>query len=49
MEYVPVCASVQVQCIKAPCPPVEQTFGNKCTMNANKSATFLYDGECVAK
>lgn len=46
MEYMPVCAAVQVQCIKAPCPPINQTFGNTCTMKANKNATFLYDGEC---
>lgn len=47
MEYAPVCASVQVECIKTPCPPIEQTFGNKCMMNANKRATFLHDGECT--
>ena len=46
MEYMPVCAAVQVQCIKAPCPPINQTFGNACMMNANKLATYLYDGEC---
>jgi hypothetical protein len=46
MDYTPVCATVAVQCIKAPCPPIEQTFGNKCTMKANKLATFLHDGEC---
>ena len=46
MEYMPVCASVQVQCIKAPCNPVQQTFGNACGMKANKNATFLYAGEC---
>ncbi len=46
MEYAPVCAEVQVQCIKAPCPPIQQTFGNKCQMNANKLAKFLYEGEC---
>jgi putative hemolysin len=45
-EYIPVCAEVQVQCIKAPCPPIKQTFGNKCTMNANKLAKFLYEWEC---
>ena len=45
-EYVPVCAKVQIQCIKAPCEPIEQTFGNKCAMEANKLATFLHDGEC---
>jgi len=49
MEYAPVCASVQVQCIKAPCPPIQQTYGNKCTMNANKLAKFLYEGECKTK
>lgn len=26
MEYAPVCAEVQVQCFKAPCPPITQTF-----------------------
>lgn len=46
MEYAPVCASIQVQCIKAPCLPIKQTFGNKCMMNANKLAKFLYTGEC---
>ena len=46
MEYAPVCASVQVECIKAPCPPLQQTFGNKCMMNANHYATFLHNGEC---
>lgn len=46
MEYAPVCASVQVQCIKAPCPAIEQTFGNTCQMNANSLAKFLYKWEC---
>ncbi len=46
MEYMPVCASVQVQCIKAPCNPIHQTFGNACSMRSNTSATFLYTGEC---
>ena len=46
MEYAPICAEVQVQCIKAPCPPIKQTFGNKCMMNANKLAKFLHNGEC---
>lgn len=31
MEYAPVCAEVQVQCVKAPCFPVKQTFGNTCS------------------
>ena len=46
MDYRPVCASVQVQCIKAPCDPIQQTFGNACMMNANKNASYLHDGEC---
>lgn len=46
MQYDPVCAEVAVQCIQAPCPPVKETFGNACMMNANKNATYLYDGEC---
>jgi len=49
MEYAPVCASVQVECIKAPCPPINETFGNRCMMKANKKATFLYNGECKTK
>jgi hypothetical protein len=31
MEYAPVCAEVQVQCIKAPCYSAKQTFGNTCS------------------
>lgn len=48
MDYSPVCAKVQVQCIKAPCNPVYETFGNKCTMEANSLATYAYDWECSA-
>jgi hypothetical protein len=43
MEYAPVCAKVEIQCIKEPCEPIEQTFSNRCMMNANKLATFLYE------
>lgn len=46
MDYNPVCAKVQVQCIKAPCNPVYETFGNKCSMEANSLATYAYDWEC---
>lgn len=45
MDYTPVCGEVQVQCIKAPCDPVQQTFGNRCQLDAAK-ARFLYNGEC---
>ena len=42
MEYAPVCAEVQVECVRAPCLPIKETFGNRCQMNANKKASFLY-------
>jgi hypothetical protein len=45
MEYAPVCGEQVVYCIKAPCPPVKTTYGNKCSMVAAK-AKFLYSGEC---
>jgi len=52
MEYAPVCAKVilPIECAaNNSCPPAQQTFGNRCMMNANKSATFLHDGECTTK
>ena len=48
MEYAPVCWKVEVQCIKAPCDPVYETFSNKCMLNAKSSATFAYSWECSA-
>lgn len=45
-EFAPVCAEVQIQCIKAPCDPIQQTFSNRCEMNKNKLAKFLHEGEC---
>lgn len=44
-EYRPVCGSKQVQCITTPCNPVQQTYGNRCEMNAD-GAAFLYEGQC---
>lgn len=46
MEYAPVCATVQVQCIMAPCNPVEQTFSNSCMARA-AGATVVSTGECA--
>lgn len=43
----PVCWEIQVQCIKAPCYPIEQTFSNQCELEKNNLATFLYAGKCV--
>lgn len=47
MEYAPVCAKVAIQCVTTPCEPIEQTFWNRCSMDANKLATFLHEGECA--
>jgi len=41
----PVCGEVEVQCVKAPCNSVQQTFLNKCLLEKN-SAKFLYEGRC---
>lgn len=43
MEYAPVCAQVEIQCVTTPCNPVEQTFSNTCSAGENK---ILYSGEC---
>lgn len=43
LQYAPVCAQVQVQCIQAPCPPVEETFWNACMAWKNP---ILYTWEC---
>ena len=48
MQYEPVCGEKQVQCIKAPCYPVYHTYGNSCTMSAEKGV-FIHTGECTAE
>ena len=45
MEYAPVCGSVQVQCIMAPCNPVRETFSNSC-MARSANATNVTSGAC---
>ena len=45
MEYAPVCASVQVQCITTPCNPVKQTFSNSC-MARSAQATDVTQWAC---
>lgn len=45
MEYAPVCGSVQVQCITAPCNPIKQTFSNSCMARAS-NATNITNGTC---
>ena len=46
MEYQPVCAAHQVQCIKAPCYPVYQTYGNACTAGVAGSKV-IHEGACL--
>jgi hypothetical protein len=29
-EYKPVCGEIEVQCIRAPCLPIKETFDNRC-------------------
>jgi hypothetical protein len=45
MEYAPVCGSVQVQCIMAPCNPIRETFSNSCMARA-VNATNVTSGSC---
>jgi hypothetical protein len=44
--YKPVCAKVQVQCFRAPCPPIPTTFGNSCEACNNSLVSTYTEGEC---
>ncbi len=44
--YAPVCARVNIQCIKAPCNPIEQTFSNNCEACHNGLVESYSEGEC---
>lgn len=45
--YEPVCAEVQVQCFRAPCPPIKQTFSNSCEACRNTMVSSYVKGECT--
>ena len=47
-QYDPVCGEVEVQCIKAPCPPIKQTFSNDCFATI-AGAKNIVPGECEAQ
>ena len=47
LEYAPVCGLVEVQCIKAPCYPVPETFSNGCSACAQGNVTSYTEGECT--
>ena len=41
-----VCATVEIQCIKAPCNPVKNTFNNSCEACRNSLVKSYIKGEC---
>lgn len=45
-EINPVCAKVNIQCIKAPCNPIVQTFNNACEACHNQLVDSYSYGEC---
>ena len=45
-DYTPVCATVEIQCIKAPCNPIQQTFSNSCNACKNSLVKSYVVGEC---
>jgi hypothetical protein len=42
----PVCGELEVQCIKAPCPPLKRTYTNLCYAK-KENAQNIVDGACV--
>ncbi|MDO8559866.1 MAG: hypothetical protein Q7S23_02390 [bacterium] len=45
-QYDPVCGTVQIQCIRAPCYPIEQTFSNACEACRNSLVSSYVRGAC---
>ena len=44
--YAPVCATVNIQCIKAPCNPIKETFSNSCEACRNALVPSYTVGAC---
>ena len=44
--YEPVCAKVNIQCIKAPCYPILETFSNSCEACKNSLVENYTKGAC---
>jgi hypothetical protein len=44
--YQPVCGSVEVECVRAPCDPVWETFENSCRACSNERVVEYIEGEC---
>lgn len=45
-DFAPVCAKVNIQCIKAPCNPIQETFSNACNACKNSLVESYVAGEC---
>lgn len=45
--YQPVCATVKVQCVTAPCDPMQETFANSCKACKNSLVSSYTKGECT--
>lgn len=45
MEYKPVCGELEVNCIKAPCLPIQKTYSNRC-LAEKENALNIKEGEC---
>lgn len=46
-DYTPVCATVNIQCIKAPCNPIQETFSNSCNACKNPLVNSYLVGACT--
>ena len=44
--YQPVCGQVQVECIKAPCKTIRETYENSCKACTNERILSYTEGEC---
>ncbi len=44
--YQPVCATVEVQCITAPCDPITTTYSNTCEACKNLWVSSYKQGQC---
>ena len=44
--YAPVCATVNIQCIRAPCYPIKETFSNSCEACRNSLVPSYTAGAC---
>lgn len=44
--YQPVCATVGIQCIKAPCDPIRETYSNSCNACKNPLVRSYIVGNC---